>query len=228
MENGEPISDHHAKVEPTIGVGGRVTISGETLSNTITLSANAVDGVSSVKVTGSVVLDANVGNESNSVYVYINDVEVNLPYHYEAEVTAVKVDTNGNGKPDQIELTFTKEVYNIEPGDFRIGIVPASQSTKYGKKLILKFSEDALEGDTVLKYDPYYSGDEVLTDEFGNKVLPFTFTFPVQPEEVEKPAEEPITEPEENSPDTAAEASSTVTEENKTDEPAKAPPVEQP
>ncbi|MBB6446073.1 S-layer homology domain-containing protein [Bacillus benzoevorans] len=210
-----------------IEVGGRVTISGETLSNTITLSANAVDGVSSVKVTGSAVLDANVGNESNSVYVYTNDVEVNLPYHYDAEVTAIKVDTNGNGKPDQIELTFTKEVYNIEPGDFRIGIVPASQSTKYGKKLILKFNEEALAGDTVLKYDPYYSGAEVLTDEFGNKVLPFTFVFPIQPEEVEEPAEEPIAEPEGNSPNPATEVSALVSDENKMDEPAVAPSVQQ-
>jgi hypothetical protein len=219
----------------TIEVGGRVTISGETLSNTITLSANAVDGVSSVKVTGSAVLDANVGNESNSVFVYTNDVEVDLPYHYEAEVNAVKVDTNGNGKPDQIELTFTKKVYNIEPGDFRIGIVPASQSTKYGKKLILKFSEDALEGDTVLKYDPYYSGTEVLTDEFGNKVLPFSFVFPVQPEEVKVPAEneisepveKPVEEPEGNPPDTSEEVSSATPDKNEMDEPAETIPVEQ-
>lgn len=168
----------------TIEVGGRATISGETLSSTITLLANAVVGISSVKVKGSAVLSDNVGNESNSVYVYTEEVEVNLPYSYQAAVSALKVDTDGNGKADRIELTFDKEVYNFEPGDFRIGVVPASHSTKYGRKLILDFSEDALEGETILKYDPNYSGLSVLTDEFGNKVLPFTFVFPKEEEEI--------------------------------------------
>ena len=46
------------------------------------------------------------------------------------------------------------------------------------KKLILTFSEDAfINGTTTLKYDPHYSGTEVLTDEFGNKVKAFQVEF---------------------------------------------------
>ena len=92
---------------------------------------------------------------------------------------------------------------------------------------MLNFYEEALEGDTVLKYDPYYSGSEVLTDEFGNKVLPFTFAFPVEPDEPvkdepvdsEEPAdEEPVDpeKPEEISPVSSADVPVLESEENET------------
>ena len=68
-----------------IEVGGRVTIAGDTSSSLISLSANAVEGVSSLKVRGSAVLFHNMESESNAVHVYTDYVEATLPYHYEAD-----------------------------------------------------------------------------------------------------------------------------------------------
>ena len=166
-----------------IEVGGRVTISGETATSTVTLSALALEGVSSVQVQGSAVLSHDVGYESNSVYVYTDYLLVNLPYSYTATIlSTVTKDTNGNGANDQIVLTFDKEVYHFEPGDFRIthsgGNYSANTVTKEDKKLILTFREDAFNhGETTLHYDPNYSGTEVLSDEFGNIVNPFHILF---------------------------------------------------
>ena len=166
-----------------IEVGGRVTISGDTSISTATLSVNAVDGVSSIQVRGSAVMFADVGNESNSVYVFTDFVEAILPYSYEADIlSTVAEDRDGNGSSDQVVLTFDKEVHHFEAGDFRIthggATYSANSVTKDEKKLILTFSEDAfINGTTTLKYDPNYSGTEVLSDEFGNKVKAFQVEF---------------------------------------------------
>ena len=166
-----------------IEVGGRVTISGDTPISTVNLSVNAIEGISSVQVKGSAVLFHDVGYESNSVYVYTDYVEASLPYSYTANIlSTLTTDTNGNGANDQIVLTFDKEVYHFEPGDFRIthsgGNFSANTVTKENKKLILSFSEDAFNnGETTLNYDPNYSGTEVLTDEFGNTVNAFQILF---------------------------------------------------
>ena len=104
-----------------IEVGGRVTISGDTSISTASLLVNAVDGVSSIQVRGSAVMFADVGNESNSVYVFTHFVEAILPYSYEANIlSTVAEDTDGNGSSDQVVLTFDKEVHHFEAGDFRI------------------------------------------------------------------------------------------------------------
>ena len=65
------------KIDETvvIEVGGRVTIAGDTSSSTISLSANAVEGISSLKVRGSAVLFHNVKSESNAVHVYTDYIE---------------------------------------------------------------------------------------------------------------------------------------------------------
>ena len=87
----------------------------------ISLSANAVEGVSSLKVRGSAVLFHDVGSESNSVHVYTDFVEATLPYHYAAEILNKETkDTDRNGANDRIILTFSKEVYDFEAGDFFI------------------------------------------------------------------------------------------------------------
>ena len=140
------------KVDETvvIEVGGRVTISGDTSSSTISLSANAVEGISSLKVRGSAVLFHDVESESNAVHVYTDYVEANLPYHYEAEIVNKEAkDTDDNGANDQIILTFGKEVFDFEAGDFYIHdesgrSYGATQVIKDEKKLILLFSEDTL------------------------------------------------------------------------------------
>ena len=166
-----------------IEVGGRVTISGDTATSTVTLSAHALEGISSVQVRGSAVLFHDVGSESNSVYVYTDSILASLPYSYKAAIlSTVTKDTNGNGANDQLELTFDKEVYHFEPGDFRIthsgGNFSANTVTKEDKKLILSFREDAFNhGETTLHYDPHYSGTEVLSDEFGNTVNAFHILF---------------------------------------------------
>ena len=166
-----------------IEVGGRVTISGDTPISTVTLSVNAIEGISSVQVRGSAVLFHDVGYESNSVYVYTDYIEAILPYSYKADILSIIAkDTDGNGSSDQVVLTFDKEVYNFEAGDFRIthggATYSANSVTKDDKKLILTFSEDAfINGTTTLKYDPNYSGTEVLTDEFGNRVKAFQIEF---------------------------------------------------
>ena len=174
------VQDAEKKAEKVvIEVGGRVTISGETATSTVSLSALALEGVSSVQVQGSAVLAHDVGYNSNSVYVYTDYIEANLPYSYKANILSTKAeDTDGNGANDQVVLTFEKEIYHFEAGDFRIihGDVTYSANTitKEGEKLILTFSEEALKnGETTLMYDPNYSGTEVLTDEFGNRVQQF-------------------------------------------------------
>ena len=77
------VQDAEKKEEKVvIEVGGRVTISGETPISTVTLSVNAIEGISSVQVKGSAVLFHDVGYESNSVYVYTDYVLASLPYSY--------------------------------------------------------------------------------------------------------------------------------------------------
>ncbi|WP_338449652.1 S-layer homology domain-containing protein [Niallia oryzisoli] len=167
----------------TIEVGGRVTISGDTPVSTVTLLAQAVEGISTVKVKGSAVLYPDVGYESNSVYVYTDYVEVELPFSYTADIESIIAqDTNNNGTSDQVEITFGKEVHHFEAGDFRIrhegDAYSANSVTKDGKKLILTFPEVAFNNSTTtLFYDPHYSGTEVLTDGFGNKVVAFQIGF---------------------------------------------------
>ena len=181
-----------------IEVGGRVTISGDTSSSEVILSANAVEGISSLKLKGSAVLFRNVGSESNATYVYTDYIEAQLPYSYEAEIISTTIkDINGNKISDQVLLTFEKEVFNFETGDFRIigengDTFAANEVNKDGKRLILSFSEDAFAAGTTIKvnYDGHYSGTSVLTDEFGNKVIPFSVSVAVPEEEKEEILEE--------------------------------------
>ena len=181
------------KVDETvvIEVGGRVTIAGETSSSTISLWANAIEGISSLQVRGSAVLFDHVESESNAVHVYTDFVEASLPYHYEAKILNKEIkDTDHNGANDKIILTFSKEVYNFEAGDFYIHdengrSYGANQVLKDEKKLILLFREDILSTNPIqLKYDGNKSGTLVLTDEFGNKVIPFTVSIEVEEEEI--------------------------------------------
>lgn len=181
------ILDAEKKQEKVVvEVGGRVTISGDTSSSTVTLSANAIEGISSLKLKGSAVLSPNVGSNSNAVYVYTDYIEAELPYSYEAEITsAIVKDTDNNKKNDQVIITFAKEVYNVEAGDFRVIAengknIEATGVKKDGKKLILSFSEDALAASSLkLNYDGHYSGTTVLTDQFGNKVIPFAVSIEI-------------------------------------------------
>ena len=66
----------------------------------------------------------------------------------------------------------------------RIG---ATQVMKDEKKLILLFSEDTLARKPIqLKYDGNKSGTLALTDEFGNKVIPFTVSIEVEEEMIKR------------------------------------------
>ena len=83
LQNAVDATEETNKV--TIEVGGRVTISGETLSSTITLLANAVDGISSVKVRGSAVLSDNVGMKVILFMSIQKRQKLNFLISYEAE-----------------------------------------------------------------------------------------------------------------------------------------------
>ena len=203
-----------------VEVGGRVTLAGDTPVGTATLTAHAVEGVSLLQVKGSAVLFHDIGEGSNSVYVYTDFIEESLPYFYAAKIESIIAkDTNYNGTSDQIVVTFEKEVQNFEAGDFRItqnGITySANTINKEEKKLILIFPEDAFaNGTTTLKYDPHYSGTEALSDEFGNKVIAFQVGFnsirKIESEEPSNPEEEPREEIEEETVNPIVEENSDV------------------
>ena len=167
-----------------IGVGGRVTISGDiTDINNAKIRAIALGGNSSVQVTSTGVLKAGVGYESSAVSVNAGPVNANLAYSYDAGLATkdVKVlDTDRNEKLDTIVLTFNKAVNGFEAGDFRIDGSShrvATSVTKDDKKLIIKFDEDAIAAGTEINYDPNYAGGSVLVDEFGNKVQAFHISY---------------------------------------------------
>lgn len=181
LRNAVDVESEKEKV--VVEVGGRVTIAGETSASTATLTAHAVEGISSLQVKGSAVLSNEMGAGSKSVYVYTDFIEETLPYSYAAEIKSIIAkDTNNNGTSDQVVVTFEKEVYHFEAGDFQItqnGVTYSANVIKKDKKnLNLTFAEDAFaNGATTLKYDPHYSGTEVLSDEFGNKVIAFQSEF---------------------------------------------------
>ena len=136
-----------------IGVGGRVTIAGDIIDwaewfdiNSAIIVAYSVGGDSSVDVRATAVVDGlSEDDESRSVCVSTDYVSVDLNNSIDEDEDDIiqdveEKDTDKDGNIDQIILTFDREVYNFEAGDFRLikGAHGTDYSTavkvEYGKK----------------------------------------------------------------------------------------------